>query len=67
MCVACLEFIKGTLTLKEFQSALRETTMEDERHLLEVERKLQGSPRGDADAARKLLDGGGAPGNAPRK
>ena len=54
MCVACAEFIKGTLTFKEFNSALRETTREDEAHLGEVERVLQGLGN-DTDLARQKL------------
>jgi hypothetical protein len=40
MCIACSEFIKQTLSLKEFKSALWEVTREDEEHLLEIERIL---------------------------
>ncbi len=54
MCVACTEFIKGRLTFREFNSALRETTMEDSAHLLEVERALQAAKNDAEEAKRKL-------------
>ena len=54
MCVACIEFIKGTLTPKEFRSALKETTRDDESHLREVERTL-GRDDSDADTLRQKL------------
>lgn len=38
MCVACIEYTKDRLNISEFKSALREMTMEDQRHLREVER-----------------------------
>jgi hypothetical protein len=36
MCIACIEFIKDRLTLKEFRAALSETTRDDQAHLNEV-------------------------------
>jgi hypothetical protein len=54
MCVACIEFIKGTLNVTEFKSALRETTMEDAAHLIEVERAMS-SGSNDAEELRKKL------------
>jgi hypothetical protein len=37
MCIACLEFIKNTLTMKEYKSALWEVARDDENHLTELE------------------------------
>lgn len=38
MCIACLEYTRDKLTANEFRSALREMTVEDQRHMQEVER-----------------------------
>jgi rubrerythrin len=38
MCIACREFIKNTLTLKEYKSALWEVARENEEHLDELEK-----------------------------
>lgn len=56
MCIACSEFIKNTLTLKEYKSALRETTREAPDHLEEIERILE---RGgsDPEKTKELLRG----------
>ncbi len=40
MCIACLEYNKAKLNLNEFKSALREMTMEDQEHFMEVERLI---------------------------
>lgn len=40
MCVACLEFLKDKMTLKEFRMALGETTREDPTHRREVDLKI---------------------------
>ncbi len=45
MCVACIEFIKETLTFKEFQSALWEVSREDLEHLKEIDRVLLGGAK----------------------
>lgn len=55
MCVACLEFIKNTLTFKEFKGALWEVTREDEEHLREVEELIRRHPE-DVDRIRQNLD-----------
>ncbi len=54
MCVACAEFIKDTLTLKEFQNALIEMTREDSAHLQDVERAMRATS-GDPDKLREAL------------
>ena len=54
MCVACIEFIKSNLTLKEFQTALREVTRTDGDHLAEVERLVQAT-KNDPEVLRKKL------------
>jgi hypothetical protein len=54
MCIACTEWIKDRLTLKEFRSALRETTRDDEPHLDEVNRILIDSGD-DANLAKEAL------------
>jgi hypothetical protein len=57
MCVACIEFIKGTLTTQEFKSALRESTRDDQNHFNEVEVAISsGSVAADnGEALRKKL------------
>ena len=60
MCVACIEFIKGTLNVSEFKSALRETTQNDERHLSEVSEVIgkgfgSGASKAEAEALREKL------------
>jgi hypothetical protein len=54
MCIACLEYTKDKLTAGEFQSALRETTMDDQRHLQEVQRLMR-EHSGIADELKKKL------------
>jgi hypothetical protein len=54
MCVACKEFIKNSLTVKEFKSALWEVAREDEEHLVELEELLRTSGS-DAEKLRKQL------------
>ena len=54
MCIACVEFIKETLTVKEYQAALWEVTRNDEEHLTEVERLLRQSAR-DPEKLRRDL------------
>ena len=51
MCIACAEFIKGTLKFDEFKRALRETTREDSDHLAQVAQKL-GQPGLGLDSAQ---------------
>ena len=54
MCVACIEFVKQTLNVKEFKSALWEVTRENEAHLTEVERLIQVTG-GDPEKLREKL------------
>jgi hypothetical protein len=54
MCIACREFIKDTLTVKEFKSALREVARDDEEHLREVEQALRRSAE-DPEKLRRAL------------
>ena len=60
MCIACTEFLKGSLKWDEFQRALSETTRDDPEHLAEVNRALgENSPKGpasDQDLRQKLRD-----------
>jgi hypothetical protein len=58
MCVACIEFIKKTLTAKEYKSALLEMTRdeltrEQEQHFIEVRNLLDSTA--DDDELRKKL------------
>ncbi len=55
MCIACREFIKNTLTLKEYKSALWEVAREDEEHLTELERLFK-SAGNDSDKLREKLN-----------
>jgi len=56
MCVACIEYVKDKLTDREFQSALRETTVEDAQHLREVEKIFQESAGKPDEIKKKLKD-----------
>lgn len=55
MCIACREFIKNTLTLKEYKSALWEVAREDEEHLDELERLFK-SAGNDPEKLREKLN-----------
>lgn len=55
MCIACREFIKNTLTLKEYKSALWEVAREDEDHLDELERLFK-SAGNDPEKLREKLN-----------
>ncbi len=54
MCIACTEWIKDRLTLKEFRSALRETTRDDQRHFEEVDQVLAEAGE-DSNLAKEAL------------
>lgn len=54
MCVACIEYLKDRLTEGEFKSALKETTIEDPRHLAEIERIFREN-QGNSDAIKRAL------------
>ena len=41
MCVACIEYTKDKLNLKELKAALREMTMDDQKHFDDVERIIR--------------------------
>jgi hypothetical protein len=56
MCAACIEYTKDRLTTQEFKSALRETTMEDRRHLAEVERLVREHAGSPEDLKKKLRE-----------
>ena len=59
MCVACIEYAKGTLNVNEFKSALREMTIEDDEHFEEVARILAdyaGKPDEIRRELKKLAD-----------
>ena len=56
MCVACIEYMKDKLTDREFRSALRETTVEDPRHLREVEKIFQENADKPEEIKKKLKD-----------
>lgn len=60
MCVACVEFIKETLTLKEYQSALFEVTRGNEskmeEHLREIERVLRQNPNDTGKVRAKIKE-----------
>ncbi|MBI3557625.1 MAG: hypothetical protein HY074_15295 [Deltaproteobacteria bacterium] len=55
MCIACIEFIKDKLTLKEFQAALGETSRDDKIHLEEVS-ELMRQNAADPKELRKSLE-----------
>ncbi len=54
MCIACIEFIKAKLTLKEFRAALGETTRDDQTHLEEVSELLQQDATDPLDLRKSL-------------
>lgn len=54
MCIACREFIKNTLTLKEYKSALWEVARENEEHLTELELLFK-STGNDSEKLREKL------------
>lgn len=54
MCVACLEFLKDKMTVKEFRMALGETTREDPAHRQEIDQKITESAE-DRDELKKEL------------
>jgi hypothetical protein len=62
MCIACSEFVKNKLNMKEYLAALWESTMEDEAHLSEVE-GLISQARGRSEQLKEqlksILDGAG--------
>lgn len=55
MCVACIEYTKDRLNLNEFNSALREMTMDDQKHAEEVARILK-EFAGKPDEIKKHLE-----------
>lgn len=61
MCIACIEFIKGTLTVKELRNGLvemarDELTRDQEHHLIEV-RTLAEKNENDPEELKKKLQG----------
>lgn len=54
MCVACIEYAKGTLKVNEFKSALREMTVEDKAHAEEVARILREFANDEAEIKKRL-------------
>ncbi len=56
MCVACLEYTRDKLTANEFKSALREMTVEDQRHLQEVERLFREYGQKPDELKKKLRE-----------
>jgi hypothetical protein len=56
MCAACIEYTKDRLTTKEFQSALRETTMENKRHQADVERLIRENGSNPDELKKKLQE-----------
>jgi rubrerythrin len=54
MCIACSEFIKKSLTLKEYKSALWEVAREDEEHLVELDQIFK-SAGNDPEKLRQKL------------
>ena len=56
MCIACVEFIKNTLNVKEFKSALQEISRTDEEHLYEVEKILRAGTQDEDDVRKKIAD-----------
>lgn len=36
MCIACIEFFRGKLTIKEYKTALYEVTVEDPEHYMKM-------------------------------
>ena len=56
MCIACVEFIKNTLNVKEFKSALQEISRTDEEHLYEIEKILRTGTQDEDDVRKKIAD-----------
>lgn len=54
MCIACREFIKNTLNLKEYKSALWEVARENEEHLNELDQLFKAAGN-DAEKLREKL------------
>jgi hypothetical protein len=55
MCIACVEYNKGTLTTDEFRSALREMTVEQQQHFEAVNQILR-DYAGKPDEIKKHLE-----------
>jgi demethoxyubiquinone hydroxylase (CLK1/Coq7/Cat5 family) len=58
--MACIEYAKDSLNINELRSALKETTMHDEKHLAEVEKLIQkyGSDPKELKKQLALLEAG---------
>ena len=56
MCIACLEYTKDRLNVNEFRSALREMTVENQRHLQEVERLFREFGSNPEELKKKLRE-----------
>ena len=56
MCVACLEFLKDKMTVKEFRAALGETTRDDPKHLWEINQKIAESAEDTTRLKEKLIE-----------
>ena len=54
MCAACIEYAKDLLTTKEFQSALREMTIDDQAHAEAVARIMRDYAMKPDEMKRKL-------------
>lgn len=54
MCAACIEYTKDKLTIQEFKSALKETTMDDRTHREQVEKLIE-NYGDDPDALKNIL------------
>lgn len=54
MCIACTEFIKNKLNMKEYLAALWESTMDDEAHLSQVETLIY-QARGRSEQLKEQL------------
>lgn len=59
MCVACLEFLKDKMTVKEFRMALGETTREDPAHRREVDLKIAESAEDPTELKKALRKASG--------
>jgi len=55
MCIACLEYLKGNLRLKEYKSALRETVRDGSDPHVEELQTLIYDHEGDEDSLRNKI------------
>jgi len=54
MCVACLEYQKNKMTSAELKAAMREMTVDDQKHREEVERLIRDLSGNPDELKRKI-------------